>query len=223
MKKIIGLLIVSFVGITTSFAGLFPSVSKPSSPDASMIVLQFGIDDAGKLIGCANTSAFAWVPVVKDSDGNIIKFRVFNGGVDMTTIFYKENLKAGEYTLEGFNHVYLDYGKLDAYRIEKGTKEAAKEAPYDNLPYDVVQFFALDEPVKLNLEPNKIMSFGNYGVKYKYKGGLAGTTDDRWMLVEDETKIILANSEDQSLLNYISSWATKKWRMWNAKNPAAKK
>ncbi len=221
MKKIIiSLSLIFVVGISSTFAGLFPKIDKPNSPEASLIALQFSIDDKGELIPFSNTNVSMWTPVVKKEDGTIVEFRVFNGGADMTTIYYKENLTAGKYTLLGFNHVYVDYGKLHKYEEELGKPFTLYKEPYANKPYHVIQFFPLDKPYEFTLKPNVMMTLGNYVIKYKINGGVAGTTDDRYRVIEDETKIVMADKEDQSLLAYMKPWATKKWKMWNAKNPA---
>jgi hypothetical protein len=221
MRKIlVSLSLFLVVGITSTFAGLFPSVSKPNSPDASLIALQFSIDDQGELIPFTNTNVSMWTPVVKKEDGTIVEFRVFNGGVDMTTIYYKENLTAGKYTLLGFNHVYVSYDKLHKYEEELGKTVVLAKEPYAHKPYHVVQFFPLEQPYEFTLDPNVMMTLGHYAIKYKNNGGITGTTDDRYKVIESETKIVKADKTDQSLLVYMKQWATKKWKMWNAKNPA---
>jgi hypothetical protein len=203
--------------------GFFPKVDKPNSPDASMIVLQFGIDNKGELETFSNANWSMIIPVLLKEDSSLVPFRVSTGLVDMTNFYYKENLKAGKYTLTGFMHVYTDYGKLAEYETQKGSTEIVAKNAYDDKPYRVKQFFPLEKPVVLDLKPNIIASLGMYVMKYKYKEGISGTSDDRWKMQEDYTKIVLADSEDQSLLSYMKPWATKKWKMWNAKNPATKK
>jgi len=221
MKRLLSIVVVVLAfGVNASFAGLFPSVNKPDSPDASMIAMQFSVDEKGELIAFMNSNASMWAPVVKMEDGSIVEFRWFTGGVDMTAIYYKENLVAGKYTLIGFQHVYTDYGKLAEAEKAKGSSIIPDKNPYENEPYHIKQLFELDNPIEFALEPNKIMTLGHYAIKYKYKEGLSGTSDDRWKVREDETKIMMTDSEDQSLLNYMKPWATKKWKMWNAKNPA---
>ncbi len=213
------LLIVSL----SSFMGLFPRVDKPDSPDASMIVLQFAIDNKGELETFGNANWSMWIPELVDETGTLVPFKWATGLADMTNFYYKENLKAGKYTLKGFTHVYTDYGKEKEYEEAKGSTEMVTKNPYDNKPYRVRQFFPLEKPVILDLQPNIIASLGMYVMKYKYKEGISGTSDDRWKILEDYTKIVMADPEDQSLLEYMKPWATKKWKMWNAKNPANKK
>lgn len=222
MKKIFSLLlIVITIGISTSYAGLFPKVDKPNSPDASMIALQFSIDNNGNLEPCVNANWAMWAPVVKMEDGSLVEFRVFNGGANITSIYYKENLVAGKYTLVGFNRIYTDFDKLDEYKkIPRNENHVVPKNAYDDKPYRVRQLIAIDSPIEFTLEPNKIMTLGHYVIKWKVKEGPDGTSADRYSAIEDQTKIMMADSEDQSLLIYMKPWATKKWKMWNAKNPA---
>jgi len=206
----------------SSFMGLFPRVDKPNSPDASMIVLEFAVDNKGELENFANANWSMWIPELINEKGELVQFRWATGLADINDFYYKENLIAGKYTLKGFTHVYTDYGKLKEYETEKGSTEMVAKNPYDGKPYRVRQFFPLEEPVVLDLKPNIISSLGKYVVKYKYKEGVSGTSDDRWKMLEDYTKVVMADPEDQSLLEYMAPWATKKWKMWNAKNPAKK-
>ena len=214
------LLVLIFMGVNLTYAGLWPSVDKPDSPDASMIVLQFSIDDKGNLTSYANTNASMWAPVVKKEDGTLVKFKVYSGGADMTNIYYKENLVAGKYTLVGFHFVYTDFGELDKYRAETGDKTGPYKHfyDYDEKPYHIRQVFPLEKPIEFNLEPNKIMTLGHYVIKKRVKEGIMGTSDDRYRVTRAE--IMMADSEDQSLLSYIKPWSSKKWKLWNAKNPA---
>ena len=224
MKKTVLIFGILFLFIAfSSFMGLFPKVDKPDSPDASMIVLQFAIDNKGELESFGNANWSMIIPVVLKEDSSLVPFRVSTGLADMTNFYYKENLKAGKYTLTGFMHVYTDYGKLAEYEAKTGSSEIVSKNAYDDKPYRVRQFFPLEKPVVLELRPNIIATLGKYAMKYKYKEGISGSSDDRWKMQEDYTKVVFADPEDQSLLTYMKPWATKKWKMWNAKNPANKK
>lgn len=222
MKRIFNLTMVFvFLGVFSSYAGFFPSIDKPTSPDASLIALQFSIDNNGTLETYMNANWSMWAPVLKMEDGSLVEFRVNTGGADMTGIYYKENLVAGKYTLVGFNWIYTDYDKLHEYKSKPGNENhSVPKKAYDDKPYRVRQLIALDSPIEFTLEPNKMMTLGHYVIKYKVKEGIDGTSADRFRVVEDQTKIMMADSEDQSLLTYMKPWATKKWKMWNAKNPA---
>lgn len=220
MKKSLLIISVLVFGVKSLFAGLFPKVDKPVSPDASMIMLQFSVDEKGNLEKFLNFNWSMWTPVVKDEEGNIVEFRVWTAGVDdMTDLYYKENLKPGKYTLLGFNYVYTDFGKLEEYEKKKGGTELVSKNPYDDKPYRVKQFFPLEKPYAFILKPGTIMTLGHYVIKYKLKEGVSGTSDDRYRTLEDETKIMMADPEDQSLLTFVKPWASKKWKMWNARNP----
>jgi len=223
MKRIFTVILtVVYFGTFSGYAQLFPKVSKPKSADMSMLALQFAHDDNGELTDIINANWSGWIPAVTDSDSNLVEFRHNRPGTDVNNIYYAENLKAGEYIITGFYHIYSDYGKLEEYKKEKGGSYTAENAPYKNLPYHVKQLIALKEPVKVNLEANKMMSLGSYAVNFKYVGGQNGTTDDRWKTIEDETKLTKEEPNNDYILRYMKSWATKKWKMWNAKNPAEK-
>lgn len=212
--------VLFFSGIMTAFAGIFPGISKPNSPDASLIALRFSVHDGGELTKFLNTNWSMWTPVVKKEDGTLVEFRSWSGGADITTIYYKENLAPGKYTLVGFNYVYTDYGKLADYERKIGHREMVHKNPYDNKPYHVVQFFPLKTPYTFTLAPNTMMSIGHYVIEYQLYEGFSGSSDDRYRAAEDGTRIIKADTADQYVLRYMKSWATKKWKMWNKKNPA---
>jgi hypothetical protein len=220
MKRIVALTFMISLGLSMGYAQLFPKVDKPTSPEMSMLVIQFAHDNDGKMDIVSNLNFTGWAPVVEGPDGKIIPFRNFDSGAGITNIYYAENLVAGEYTLKGFNHLYTNYTKLDEYKEATGEK-LARYAPYENLPYHEVQFFALAEPVMVNLEPNKVMSFGSFAVKYKWVSGAAGTTDDRWKAVEDYSAITLEKPLDDHVLRYIKPWRTPAWKGWNVKNSAS--
>lgn len=220
MKQFLFTLGIIFCISATSNAQLFPKVKKPSSPEMSMLVLQLSHDNDGQMENVINTNFTGWAPAVKGPDGNIIPFRKYDAAADITNIYYSENLPAGEYTLIGFYHVYTDYGKLKEYEAEIGHQHIPSYEPYENKPYHVKQLFELAQPVKIQLIPNKVMCLGNYAVKYKWVGGAAGTTDDRWRVVEDETSITVAEPQNNTVLRYIKTWATPAWKKWNAKNDA---
>lgn len=223
MKRIIVLtLTLIYFGTLSGYAQMFPKVSKAKSDDMSMLALQFASDENGGLTNVVNANWSMWIPAVTDSDGNLVEFRHFGAGSDVNNIYYAENLEAGEYTLTGFYHIYSDYGKLEEYKKERGESYLAEKAPYKNLPYHVKQHITITEPVKVNLGADKMMSLGSYAVKFMYVGGVGGTTDDRWKTIEQETMITMEEPNNDFILSYMKPWATKKWKVWNAKNPAEK-
>ncbi|MEI7499607.1 MAG: hypothetical protein WCK84_04075 [Bacteroidota bacterium] len=210
--------LLSFV-VLSGYAQLFPKVDKPTSPGMSMLVLQFARDENGKMSRIVNMNFTGWAPAVKGPDGNIVPFRNLDGAADFTNIYYAENLIAGDYALIGFYHIYTDFSKLNAYEKEKARPVIPSFAPYKDMPYHVKQLIPLKEAVNVALVADKVMTFGNYAVKYKWVGGSAGTTDDRWKVIEEETSITLADSKSDTVLRYIKTWATPAWKLWNAKNP----
>lgn len=218
MKKFLTMVLLLVVGGLTSSAQLFPRVDKPASADASMLVVQFAHDDNGTMRLMSNMNFTGWAPAVKGPDGAIVPFRTFDAGADITNIYYSENLTPGVYTLIGFYHDYTDYSKLDEYRKIKGPNYLAEYGPFKGLPYHVKQLIILEQAVEVTLEANKMQTFGSYAITYKWLSGVAGTTDDRWKVVEEETKFTLMDTDSDYLLRYMKTWATPAWKKWNAKN-----
>ena len=221
MKRTIILTItLVYLGISMASAQLFPKVSKATSPDASMLALQFAKDENGELLDIINTNVSSWIPIVTDSNGKLVEFRIHRPGTEVHNVYYAENLVAGEYTMIGFYHVYTDYDKLDEYKLTKGESYIAEMAPYKNLPYHIRQQVKLNTPLKIDLVANKMMSLGSYAVDFVYIGGISGTTNDRWKIDEEKSKITKDEPDSQYVLRYMKPWATRKWKTWNAKNPA---
>lgn len=218
-RTLLSTLVLVLLMSTNGFSQLFPSVNNPKSADMSILAMQFSIDEDGVLGKSTNLNFTGWAPAVTGPNGEIVPFRVFNTGADINTIFYAENLEAGEYTLTGFYHVYTDYDKLDEYTAETGDKSLVSYEPYANRPYHIKQLMALSEPVVVNLQPNSMMAFGNFAAQFQHHEGLAGTSPDRWR-AKDSSKITVEEPHDEYILRYMKSWATPKWKRWNAKNSA---
>ncbi len=222
MKRTILLLAaILYLGISSSFAQLFPKVDRPTTDDMSMLAMQFSRDKDGKYENVLHINFTGWAPAVKGPNGQEIQFRVFSAGADMTVLYYAENLPAGEYTLTGFYHVYTNYDKLDEYKKQVNNPNYSPVyEPYANNPFHVKQHIPLSKPVIVYLEPNKIMSFGSFAVKFEYFEGAAGTSADRWR-VNDETSITLEEAHSDYVLRYMKPWRTPAWKRWNEKNPAS--
>lgn len=202
------------------FSQFFPKVEKPSTPEMSMLVLQSSRDEDGKLVRIINFNFSGWAPAVMNSEGKIVPFRNFDAAADFTNIYYSENLPAGEYKLIGFYHVYTEYSKLEEYQ-KQFPNHIPTFSPYKEMPYHVKQLFSLKEPVVVVLEPNKIMTFGSYMVKFKWVGGASGTTPDRWKAIEERT-LLTTEPQNDTVLRYMKTWATPAWKKWNEKNTATK-
>jgi hypothetical protein len=198
-----------------------PKVDKVKSDDMSMLAVHFGQEDeTGKLVLAQNMNWSGWAPAVVGPDGEEVAFRNFDSGADITNIYYAENLKAGEYTLTGFYHVYTDFSKLEPYKAQSGEK-MARYAPYEKLPYHVRQHFPLSSPVKIDLKANSMAAFGTFMAKYEFKEAFyGGTSDDRSKVVEETFKYVTEKPMDDYILRYMKPWATPAWKKWNAKNPA---
>ncbi|MDX9845792.1 MAG: hypothetical protein RBT74_02320 [Tenuifilaceae bacterium] len=213
---------IFYLGVATGFAQLFPKIDKPTSNDMSLLVLQLGkLKDTGGYEIVLNNNATGWAPLVKGPDGAVIPFRKYDAAADVNSIFYSENLKAGEYTLIGFYHVYVDYGKLEEYKKEINNPNFIMSyEPYADKPYHIKQLLELSEPVKINLEAGTVKSLGNYAVKYEWVAGGFGSTDDRWK-AKDDMNIVLSEPLDEYIARYVKTWRTPAWKKWNEKNPAS--
>lgn len=202
------------------FSQFFPKVEKPSTPEMSMLAIQASHDEDGKLGKIENMNFTGWAPAVMNSEGKVVPFRNFDAGADFTNIYYAENLPAGEYKLIGFYHVYTDYSKLEEYH-KQFPNHIPTFSPYKEMPYHVKQLFSLKEAVIVNLESNKIRTFGSYVIKFKWVGGMGGTTPDRWKAIEEKT-LLTAEPQNETVLRYMKTWATPAWKKWNEKNAATK-
>lgn len=222
MKRIYSIMLVLFfASVSFSYAGIWPSIDEPNSPDASMVVLQFSVDKDYSLSAYPNSNAFMWAPILKNEAGELVEFDAFLGGNElMSNVYYKENIVAGKYTLEGFQFVYTDFGKLDEYRAKTGDKKGPYKHfyDYDEVPYHIRQVFPLEKSIEFVVEPNKMVTLGHYVIKHRMKEGAMGTSDDRYRM--ERVEIMMADSEDQSLLSFLKAKGSKKWRPWNEKNPA---
>ncbi len=213
------LALLLFFGAVPGFSQLFPTVNRPSSDEMSMLVVLFGQENEGKMDIVLNLPYSGWAPAVIGPDGKEIPFRNFDSGVDISNIYYSENLVSGEYTLTGFYHFSIDYSELEKYKEETG-EDRARYAPFDNMAYNVRQLVALEEPVIINLVPDIVMTFGTFAVVFDYISGMAGTTDDRFQLDESKTRYSTIKPLDDHILRYIKPWRTRAWRGWNEKNSA---
>lgn len=220
-RKAIIFFAIVFIGFNSANAQLFPRVDRPTSDDMSLLAVLFGHENDGEYETLSNTNFSGWAPAVKGPNGEYVKFRNFDTGSGITNIYYAENLPAGEYTLTGFFHVYTNYSKLEEYKKQiNNSSYMVNYAPYENRPYHVKQHIPLSEPVIVNLQPNSMQSLGTFAVKYQWFEGLAGTSDDRWRVI-DETAISMEKPLDDHVLGFMKPWRTRSWRPWNEKNQAA--
>lgn len=216
MKKkltttLIFLVMILSLNSCMSLAGLWPEVQPPMDQSVSMLVVEAGEGVKGNSDELFNSNATGWAPWVIDEQGNLVAFKPFDSESRLDSFFYAENIKPGKYTLKGFIHVYIDYGKL----LENQT---ASYGPFENYPYHVKQFLPIDKEVSINLEPGKIDTFGRYYITYNWKDGISGTTDDRWKVLENSVKVVY-DSNDKKALRVAKNWATPNWTLWNERNP----
>lgn len=158
-----------------------------------------------------NTNATGWAPWVENSNGELVPFKPFDAESRLDSFYYSENLPNDTYILKGFMHVYLDYSLNDDDSI-------ASYGPFENYDYDVRQFFPLAEEVPVTLGSRSIETFGRYFISSSWKGGMGGTADDRWKVVESSFQVTVSYPEDRKALRVSKNWATPNWLLWNEYN-----
>ena len=201
-----GLVLFSITGCMSLFTAL--NIEPPVSAEASMLVLEAEDGETGGYL--VNNNATGWAPLIEDENGAIIPFKMVGILANVDTIYFAENLKAGTYTLKGFRHVYTDYGLLPDNVIPS-------YEPYVDEPYHIRQEFMLDKPVVIHLKAAQMESFGKYSIHYKWVGGAAGTTDDRWKARPDSVKIT-GDSKDRNALQVLKGFTNANWAPWNERN-----
>lgn len=223
MKKLICVFATLLMAGSLSFGQLFPKVDKIASPESSMLVFQLGKKTEGKYEKVSNISATGWLPILENSVGELVQFRTFGGALaNVLHVYYAENLKPGKYTLKGFQQFYVDYGILEKMKQEQGKDIMIYYRPYENNEYHLRHDFPLPEVIEFELAAGTVMSLGTYIVEYQMVGGWSGTTDDRWKVKEESFKYLTVDPKDEYPLRYIKSWASPRWKKWNAINPATK-
>ncbi len=190
----------------------FPGVNEPVSIEASLLVLEAGrVEHTGSSEPLSAAEYSAWVPWVEDASGRLVEFRHITSVSKVDSVMYRENLNPGTYVLKGFIHVYTDFSKLDSEMI-------TQYGPYQDYPHDVKQFFLLDNPVRLQLQPGRMDSFGRYFISFQYHEGFAGSSDDRYRVIP-ESFAAEADPRDRRVLQVMKHWTASKWTLWNQRNP----
>lgn len=216
MKKRVRILIIAtlilplvFTSCMTMLA-LWPNVNEPAG-DRSMLIVEAGIGGPADSESLFNSNYTGWAPWVVKENGDLVPFKIFDAEGRLDSFFYAENLSPGTYTMKGFLHVYTDYSKL-----EDGV--VCSYGPFEDYPYHVRQFLPLDQEVTLSLTPQTMDTFGRYFIDFSLVGGVSGTTDDRWEVVESSV-LISGNAQDRKALRVAKNWRTENWMLWNEYNP----
>jgi hypothetical protein len=194
-----------------SLLALWPDVQPPADPSASMLVVEAGEGVKGDSESLFNSNATGWAPWVVDEQGKLVAFKPFDAESRLDSFFYAENVRPGTYTLKGFMHVYIDYGKLEDDQL-------ASYGPFSDYPYHQKQFLPIENEVRVELGSGVIDTFGRYYITYEWKEGAAGTTDDRWKVAENSVSIAY-DANDRKALRVAKNWATPNWKLWNERNP----
>lgn len=210
MKKAFIVLVLSAVLLTVGCMSIFEAlaVDPPVDADSSMIVVEVS-EDGSYLI---NNNFTGWAPIVRDSEGMILPFRMINALADGATLYVIENVQPGTYTFTAMRHVYTDYGKLPEGLLPD-------YEPYTSSEYHIHQEFELSEPVVLEVKPGEIASLGYYEISYEWNGGGFAETDDRWAVVPSSLTIREEPSSTHPLSLIRNSLNSSAWKLWNERNP----
>lgn len=215
MKKSLGILIVVVLILSLMFTScmtllaLWPDVNEPIG-DNSMLIVEAGIGNPAESESLFNSNFTGWAPWVIDDKGDLVPFRPFDIEGRLDSFFYSDNLGPGTYTMKGFLHVYTDYSRLDDSIV-------ASYGPFNDYPYHIKQYLPIDEEVEISLSPKSIQTFGRYFINFSHVGGMSGTTDDRWKVIESSV-LISGDKNDKKALRVAKNWKTPNWILWNEYN-----
>ena len=214
MKKRMSLMLVLIIialllsGCMSLFTAL--TIEEPLSSDSSMLVVEMGNNDDYLV----NNNYTGWAPIVKDSSGIIVPFKMINAIVDAKTIYVAPNVAPGVYTMTGVRHVYTDYGILR-------DDDSPTYEPYVEKSYHIQQYFPLAKPVKVTVSPKSMVSLGYVDIDFEWNGGGFADKDDRWKAVES-TVTLISNPQSRDVLRAIKgSLNSATWKLWNESNPEA--
>jgi len=215
MRKVLQVcaLLAILLASCSSITAMFPFAAAPSSPQVSMLVLEIGKGKPGVSDNLSNLNYSGWAPIVLNQAGQEVVFNNFDSESRLDSFFYAQNLPAGEYVLTGFMHVYADYGLFDSSKV------IVSYEPYKKSPYHVKQVFPLAQPVKIQLKPASVETFGRYYIDFFYKEGGSGKSNNRWMVNPASFKYTAILPGDKKALRIMKNWATPAWIPWNKLNP----
>lgn len=119
-------------------------------------------------------------------------------------VFFKENLQPGTYTLQGIRYLWMsDYAFMNS---------PIREMEFDGQRTEWMerQFFALDEPVKLQRKPGCADSLGRCMACFQLMGDQYGKGPNL-VVVDDENKAVLCRIEsaepgNKETLNLMNNW-----------------
>lgn len=213
-KQLLGCaVVILMLASCSSMTAMFPFAAPPSTPQASMLVVEVGTGKLGISDNLANLNYSGWAPVVLDQAGKEVVFNNFDTEARLDSFFYAQNLPAGDYTLTGFMHVYADYGLYDSGKV------VVSYEPYAKRPWHVRQVFPLAQPVKVTLKPASVETLGRYLFEFSYKEGGSGKSNDRWMVKPASFKYNSTLPGDRRALRVMKNWASPAWLPWNKLNP----
>ncbi|MDD3824051.1 MAG: hypothetical protein PHN93_09925 [Sphaerochaetaceae bacterium] len=189
-----------------SLVAMWPPVEYPHNPGSSMLVVEVANKSGQYTSALTNNGYTGWIPWVVDSQGNTVRFRLYDSGMKLDSLYYAENLKSGIYTLKGFIHIYSDMSKTPTLGIFDFN-------PYGNMPYQNRQEFTLTTPLSIELKKAEIVSFGAYYIKAVWKGGFSSPANDRWM-INPETFSVETIPDDRQALEVLRTWSSPDWLSW---------
>lgn len=196
-------------------------VAPPASSESSLLFVELVAYTEGQqgtvdddVVEVNFTSGF--FPVVVDENGKEVPFSVIEGMTEAGLVFYKENLQPGTYTMQGIRYLWMtDYAFMNS---------PIKDMEFDGQRTEWVerQFFALDEPVSLELKPGSTDSLGRYKAYFELMSDQY-EKDPNLSVEDDENKAVLfriesAEPENKETLKLMNNWTYEPWQLWNQRS-----
>ncbi len=215
-------IIFTFSSCASLMAGLLGfDVAPPATSDSSLLFVELVAYTEGQrgtvdddVVEVNFTSGF--FPVVVDESGKEVPFSVIEGMTEAGLVFYKENLEPGIYTLQGIRYLWMtDYAFMNS---------PIRDMEFDGQRTDWVerQFFALDEPVSMELKAGSADSIGRYKAYFELMSDQY-EKNPNMSVEDDENKAVLfriesAEPENKMTLQLMKKWTYEPWQLWNIRS-----
>lgn len=221
MKKLLYLCAVfAVLAMLSSCASFFASmfgfeVDAPETPQSSMVLVELiacedrvNCDAQNSLVKNSFQSGF--FPVVTGPGGAEVPFNHIEALTEAGLVFFKENIPAGTYTLEGIRYLWMtNYNFLHS---------PIKDLKFDGQREDEfieVKYYPMPQPITMEIQPGSVASFGRIQVYYQTKYAAEGSreADDEYDLAAFSYEGIYP--EDRTVLNLMDKWQYGSWPDWN--------
>jgi|GEM_PF-4299972 len=197
---------------------LFPEVTTMSGDTSSLIVLETdpvkgvstsrGMLKERSRVNMVNTGFY---PVVTDSDGNEVSFRLFEGSTRGGTYYYLENVKPGKYTVTGFRYLYMTHYDFIHVPIKDLKFDGQRKEAWQK-----TDFYPLPKPVTVQVRPGKMESLGRYVFYFETVAEKEPLADLRWKITTLNFESV--EPDNKNSLQDMKNWRGGEWVNWNTKN-----